>query len=41
MSASPIVAGRLYRVRGHGIDLQIIANHPCQALRIAASQLFR
>jgi hypothetical protein len=39
MSARPLIAGRLYRVRGMGLDLTIIAGHACDALIIAVEQL--
>lgn len=32
MRATPIIPGRLYRVTGAGINLSIIASHPCAAL---------
>lgn len=32
MRATPIIPGRLYRVRGAGFDLSIIATHPCAAI---------
>jgi len=35
MSATPIIPGHLYHVRGGGLGLDIIAAHPCEALRIA------
>jgi len=39
MSAQPIIPGRLYRVRGAGIDVNIFAPHGivaiCNALAIA------
>jgi hypothetical protein len=41
MSAAPLIPGRLYRVRGAGLDLQIIASHPCEALCIAIDLLER
>ena len=34
MSAKPIIPGRLYRVRGQGIDLTVFASHPCEAICI-------
>lgn len=34
MSATPLIPGRLYRVRGAGLDLKVIASHPCDALCI-------
>jgi hypothetical protein len=39
MSARPLIPGRLYRVRGMGLDLTIIASHACDALIIATEQL--
>lgn len=39
MSATPLIPGRLYRVRGSGLDLNIIAAHPCEALCIAIDML--
>jgi len=35
--AIPLIAGRLYRVRGMGLDLTILARHACAALCIAMS----
>lgn len=32
MSAKPIIPGRLYRVRGAGIDVTVIASHGCDAI---------
>lgn len=32
MSATPIIPGRLYRVRGAGLDIQVIAAHGCDAI---------
>jgi hypothetical protein len=32
MSATPIQPGRSYRVRGMGLDLVILAAHPCDAI---------
>lgn len=39
MKSVPIIAGRLYRVTGHGLNLTIIARHPCDAINIAVEQL--
>jgi len=39
MSATPIIPGRLYRVRSADLDLSIIATHPCEALCIAMDML--
>lgn len=41
MSASPIIPGRLYRVRGTGIDVEVLASHPCDALCIGIDLLER
>lgn len=32
MSAMPIIPGRLYRVRGAGMDIEVIAAHGCDAI---------
>lgn len=32
MSATPLIPGRLYRVRGAGRDLKVIAPHGCDAI---------
>lgn len=40
MSASPLIPGRLYRVRGSGLDLEVVASHPCDALCIGLDLLF-
>jgi hypothetical protein len=34
MSATPIIPGHLYRVRGFGYDMEVIASHPCRALQV-------
>lgn len=34
MIATPIFPGKLYRVRGFGLDLRVIAAHPCDALLV-------
>lgn len=39
MSATPIIPGRLYRVRGAGIDLTVIAAHGCDAICNALAQV--
>ena len=39
MMAAPIVAGRLYRVRGYGRCLVVIASHPCDAIAIALERM--
>ncbi len=41
MSASPLIPGRLYRVRGSGIDLKVLAAHPCDAICIGLNLLER
>ena len=41
MSATPLIPGRLYRVRGAGLDLKVIASHPCDALCIGLDLLER
>lgn len=38
MSAQPIIPGRLYRVRGAGLDLAVIAAHGCDAICHALAQ---
>lgn len=35
MIAIPLVPGKAYRVRGHGIDMTILAAHPIDAIRMA------
>lgn len=40
MVASPLIPGRLYRVRGSGLDLEVVASHPCDALCIGLDLLF-
>lgn len=37
MRATPIIPGRLYRVTGAGLDMPIVASHPCTALCTALS----
>ncbi len=32
MSAQVIIPGRLYRVRGAGLDMNVIAGHGCDAI---------
>ena len=39
MAATPLIPGRLYRVRGSGLDLNIIAPHPCDAICIGLNLL--
>lgn len=41
MSATPLIPGRLYRVRGSGLDLKVIASHPCDAICIVLDLLER
>ena len=41
MSASPLIPGRLYRVRGSGLDLKVLAPHPCDAICIGLNLLER
>lgn len=40
MTATPIIPGRLYRVRGGGLDMPVIAAHGCDAICLALSHLF-
>jgi len=40
MSATPIIAGRLYRVTVRGQSLAVIAKHPCDAILICLSRHF-
>lgn len=35
MTATPIIAGRAYRVQGFGLDLVVLARHPVPALCFA------
>jgi hypothetical protein len=37
MSATAIIPGRLYRVRGSGLDITVIAGHGCDAICHALS----
>ena len=39
MSAKPIIPGRLYHVRGFGIDVEVIAPSACIAGLIVANQV--
>ena len=39
MSAKPIVPGRLYRVRGAGLDIKVIAAHGCDAIYNVLAQV--
>lgn len=32
MSATPLIPGRLYHVRGAGFDLDVVASHGCDAI---------
>lgn len=41
MSATPIIPGRLYRVRGAGMDLDVIAAHGCDAICSVLARVFR
>lgn len=41
MSATPLIPGRLYRVRGSGLDLGVLASHPCEAICIGLEVLER
>lgn len=41
MTATPLIPGRLYRVRGAGLDMTVIASHPCDAIRITIDLLAR
>jgi hypothetical protein len=34
MIAIPIIAGAVYRVRGMGIDVNVLAPHPCDAIML-------
>ena len=38
MSATPIIPGQLYRVRGAGMDITVIAPHGCDAICNALAQ---
>jgi len=40
MHATPIIPGRLYRVRGAGLDFTVIAAHGCDAICNALAQAF-
>ena len=40
MSATPIIPGRLYRVRGCGLDLNVIAAHGCDAICSVLARVF-
>lgn len=39
MSATPIIPGRAYRVRGAGLDVAVIADNGCDAIGIALEML--
>lgn len=39
MSARPVIIGRLYHVKGHGLDMDVIAENGAHALAIAAESL--
>lgn len=39
MSASPLIPGRLYHVRGAGLDFNVLAGHACDAICIALGML--
>lgn len=39
MIAAPIIAGRLYRVRGRGMALVVIAPDACTAIAIGAERI--
>lgn len=41
MFATPLIPGRLYRVRGSGLDLEVVAAHPCDAFCIGLELLER
>lgn len=41
MSATPIIPGRLYRVRVAGMDLDVIAAHGCDAICSVLARAFR
>lgn len=41
MRATPLIPGRLYHVRGAGLDLNIPASHPCDAICIAIGMLMK
>lgn len=38
MSARPIIPGRLYHVRGAGLDIPVIAGNGCDAICTALAQ---
>lgn len=40
MSAQPIIPGRLYHVRGAGIDMDVLAPHGCDAICRALAVAF-
>lgn len=39
MSAQAIIPGRLYRVRGAGLDMNVIAGHGCDAICLALAEV--
>jgi hypothetical protein len=39
MHAAPLIPGRLYRLQGHGLDLQVSARHGCDAICIGIGLL--
>ena len=39
MTATPIIPGRLYRVRGAGLDIEVVAPHPCDAIRALLAEV--
>lgn len=38
---TPVIPGRLYHVEGTGMNLDIIASHPCDAVCIALAQVLQ
>lgn len=39
MCATPIIPGQLYRVRGNGLDVTVIAKNPCDAISALLSEV--
>jgi hypothetical protein len=39
MAATPLIPGRLYHVRGAGLDFNVLAGHGCDAICIALGML--
>jgi hypothetical protein len=39
MFATPLIPGRLYHVRGGGLDFNVLAGHACDAICIALGML--